>query len=1253
MGISLCENGAVPKVTGMRWVPDAATGGSLEKCCAKYANGFENSYWMCMNLCSLCCKVLQIDFTCEDTTTDKTVNAADDRNYPTAAVTDSGISFTTSAYGVPLPIVFGADKLPGNVFWASPIRKEVVNDNVFYTVLDFAFGLCEGEINGVLRMWLGDKLIFDSSADVDVNGVMQVNADGFIAGRQVDLTDPDGPLKGVTSVDKLTKIGVFTGSETQLPEGIMATREGYDNVPGYRGVAYVLFENFIVSSNTIPALFVEVTSNTDNNFPRLFGNNETPEVFFDKPNGDVVLVDPSYDLAYFSAEDSNGSATPANGVGIAVFDYNLMEEETQTEIEVTESIVVQYDVARILPLTGFIMLHEESGNAGILHVWNPFTQSIMDTLGPGGSISGHNILTGMSALDKGSLAFTSFDPVTGLPIDVFMGVGTVNQSVGFATVSDAGQITFVSTLDGDLPDDTVRSTFLNLTPSFSDETDTFVDGYATRGQHVMMLVAATDETSSFDVVRVTVHSQTVTLNAPVLTVMDTISADDLIGAGIGHNVQLMLVDPIDKTLIIFITTNSATLSPIVVKYSPYTGEIIWKKPADFFPSGVQGADMAYIVGRKYAWVGSSGQGVYTIDFSTGDVTALTDLVSDEDLPVPLGVNQFYNGAENSITYVSNTANERIVKTYLERVVRSTIELGDIVRLLLQRVGLLATDMNISDLTALTLNGYTINKKQTLRACFSELGQAFKYDVVESNGRIKYRTRGQAAEVTVNHKYLGDVEDNGWLKSKDSNDIARIRKINLKYRDIDREYKDNVQNIILPRYGSQSFDNDGAIDVTVPVVLDATAAKKLAEILLYAKLVYDTTYEITLPSRYANVDPGDVIDITLEDASVLTVRARKVTIGADRVVNIEASKEDPDIYSDVVNLFGNVGRYEDSIFPQILPRIDVLTMDIPFLNADQAAETSSSYFVWTVFLNNKATAAFESDINVTVDGTTSHTIRRPDHFPTWGYVLNPPDFKNDRFATDYTSQLRVKIISTSGAAIASATHADLLASNQVNLCYIGRELLQFTTATDEGDGVWLFTGLHRAKFGTDPFVGQHTIGERFVLLGDSDGLLDTGSIRRIDIDADDPKHVIQYNLRSPNPLQPAPIAFFNALNLRAWAVADYSMTYSGDDAVLSWQRRTRYDGEWEDDGTDQVPVNEIDESYVLFLHTDLDTFSPTNPDTYLRRVELTTNSYTYTLAMQTDDGFDNTVDTLIGTVYQQGGVENFRVGAAKSQFLLPQ
>jgi hypothetical protein len=1242
------------EVLNVRWEP--WTGGR-KQCCDIYEDWARTQ---CFMICVLCCKKIVITFGPCDSESDSDAEPTDDaRNYPPVTVNGNGLSFTTSAYGAPLPIVFGSDKLTGNVFWASSVRKILINGGAeYYQTVDFALGLCEGEINGILRMWLGEKLILDRTADVDNEGVAQASSTGFIAGASIDLTDSEGPLRDLNASERQTKIDVYVGSEYQLPDPTMVEAEGYEFAPGYRGTSYILFRNFIVPSTTIPNIFVELTSNTETPYPRRYGLYETPIAAFNEPHSEAsLLVDVSYDILHVASRDDTGTATPPSGEGIATFNFNTLELENETELLVTEGINPNYTISRLMPVSGNIFLHGVDGNAGLEWILNPHSQQILGTLGPGGGVGDHSITEGLSALNNGTLVYSALGAHKFGQVDVIMGIGIFNRSIGFVEVDAEGQMVFVRNLSNVMTNANARSVFLPITTEFSNANPTFHDGTSTSGHWIFIFnYDAGGDTTQFQIGRIKVGDtygnsllETCTYSEP-----DIILVDDLRGAGLTHAVSHILVDPADGCLVVFVVLSNAGTTPMVFKYSPYTGNIVWKTSAPGYEL-CRGADMAYLTNSRYAWI--TGQGaVYRLDMSVGEVEQLESQISTYDLPLPNYFDQFYNGMDESITYLTNTADQRITKIYLEKLTRATVELGDIVEHLLGRVGLLGTDMDVSDVDDLTLRGYTISKRQSLRTCFGELAQAFKFDVVESNGRIKYLTRGRAAAATIPKKWFGDVDEEGWLNAKDENDIARIRKISMTYRDIDREYKDNVQSITLPNTSSRTFDNDSSISVSVPIVLDAATAKSLSEILLYAKLVYDTTYEGVLPERFSFLDPGDVVTIQPDDtgSNDFDIRLRKLTIGADRSVKFEASREDPDIYNDVVNLFGDIGRYVETKFKPIPPRVDPIILEMPYRSDEEAETFSSVYRLYVTYLNLRPSQVVDREVGLRVNGKDNYLIPAATNFPTWGYIIDPPLIRSSIYSTDYESAMRVKIMSTTGAALASATHADLLASDQCNLCWVGGELMQFETVTHEGGSVYLFEGLHRAKFNTATSYGTQVSGTRFVLLSDNLGVLDEGGILPVSLNITDPSLVVQIFMRSSNPLQPKPVVNVRALNLNAWSVADLQAAYNigTGDAEYSWSRRTRYDGEYPDDGDETPPINEIDESYVIFLYTDDTLFDTQNASTYLRRIDTTTTSYTYTDALQTTDGFDRTTTDLFMAIYQQGSATGYRFGTATKVLLEP-
>ena len=133
--------------------------------------------------------------------------------------------------GAPISRVYGTARVSGTLIWATRFEEEVRRERsggkasgpkveTFRYYANIAIGLCEGEIAGVRRVW----------------------ADG----RELDLTD--------------LEMRVYRGDEQQLPDPLIAAKQGSGNAPAYRGLAYVVFERLPLDpfGNRIPLLQFEV-----------------------------------------------------------------------------------------------------------------------------------------------------------------------------------------------------------------------------------------------------------------------------------------------------------------------------------------------------------------------------------------------------------------------------------------------------------------------------------------------------------------------------------------------------------------------------------------------------------------------------------------------------------------------------------------------------------------------------------------------------------------------------------------------------------------------------------------------------------------------------------------------------------------------------------------------------------------------------------------------------------------------------------
>lgn len=143
-----------------------------------------------------------------------------------------GARIASADEGSPIARVYGTMRIGGNLIWATRFEEEITSERQggkaasssvetrnYYA--NFAIGLCEGEINQVKRIW----------------------ADG----KELDVS--------------LFEIRVYKGTSDQMPDPLIEAKQGAGNAPGYRGLAYVVFDRFPIDAygNRIPLLQFEVT----------------------------------------------------------------------------------------------------------------------------------------------------------------------------------------------------------------------------------------------------------------------------------------------------------------------------------------------------------------------------------------------------------------------------------------------------------------------------------------------------------------------------------------------------------------------------------------------------------------------------------------------------------------------------------------------------------------------------------------------------------------------------------------------------------------------------------------------------------------------------------------------------------------------------------------------------------------------------------------------------------------------------------
>lgn len=166
----------------------------------------------------------------------------------------SDLSVQTGTYGAPIPRVYGAVGISGNVIWVEGGKiKETsktesqggkgggggAETTTYSYSVTCAIGICQGPISGIRRIWCANQLIFDAgSTDADA---FAANAFEWPTNNAINFKASMPEMAGGSSALPFT---LYLGTDDQQPDPTIQADLGVSNTPAWRGLAYVVLTNF-------------------------------------------------------------------------------------------------------------------------------------------------------------------------------------------------------------------------------------------------------------------------------------------------------------------------------------------------------------------------------------------------------------------------------------------------------------------------------------------------------------------------------------------------------------------------------------------------------------------------------------------------------------------------------------------------------------------------------------------------------------------------------------------------------------------------------------------------------------------------------------------------------------------------------------------------------------------------------------------------------------------------------------------------
>lgn len=571
-------------------------------------------------------------------------------------------------------------------------------------------------------------------------------------------------------------------------------------------------------------------------------------------------------------------------------------------------------------------------------------------------------------------------------------------------------------------------------------------------------------------------------------------------------------------------------------------------------------------------------GVYTL--VNGAHSINTGLFSTEYITVPMPGIAW--GMNNSIG-LSGSA------LLTPAITPGSAQLGALVQTICVKAGLTAGDVDVTALSD-TVSGYAISRPMTARAAIEVLQQAFFFDPVESDTKLKFVKRGGASVVTIAADDLGATEpgsDPGDLVTLERMDETEApRQVVVQFFNGQGGYAQGSEYArrLVTRSSEQRF-------VELPIVMTPDQARRAADVLLYAAHLERMPLQWSTGIEYDRYEPTDVM--TLDTGTTqYTVRATRKRNEGQRIA-WEGVLDHAGAHSGA----GSGATSQADPTALLVPGPSLLELlDIP-----QLREADDDYGFYAALAGVLSTwrggAIFTSpdgvdysQLGALSSGTAIGSATTALGGWTGGNIFD---------------ELNAVTVRLGAGTLSSATESAVL--NGSNLALLGSELIQFRTATFVSGTTYTLQGLLRGRFGTEQHLATHAIGDRFVLLQTSGGVL------RADRPSSELNTTRQYKPVSfgLTVASAAAQAFTNTGNSKRplAPVALAAHRNGSSDLVVTWIRRTRLGGAWRD--YVDASLGESTESYEIDIRDAGDTAT-------LRTLTSTTPTVTYTAAQQTTD-----------------------------------
>lgn len=401
--------------------------------------------------------------------------------------------------------------------------------------------------------------------------------------------------------------------------------------------------------------------------------------------------------------------------------------------------------------------------------------------------------------------------------------------------------------------------------------------------------------------------------------------------------------------------------------------------------------------------------------------------------------------------------------------RESMTVAEAIDELMSRAGFDASDWDSSAISGSFL-GITAEEPIDSKILLQSLMMAHRVMAREVEGKLVFYPRDASdviavAEADLAAYALGSRPDSRKVSFEDRDDSDLPSRVELAFTNAD----DGLQqgSAVETHHGLQTFSEE-VMRVRTPVTLSEQGAGAMVRQLMLDAYASRQSRATSLPPSSLDISEGDVWTTTVDGEEITSI-ATRVEMGADGIVRIEGTQEQPHIQRiepDEVDKEGDVDQGGGEIPLSLY--LDLFIWDVAPFDDDQAGRPGLHWgFLDFGASQPYTTGALYLSRDLSIYNNTNEAA--PSSLTQFGTVTSS-QLTNEATSVNYLDRGSSITVTTFGG-WAPASISPAAQEEGGNLAMLGQEVLSWRTATDNGDGTYTLTGLLRGLRGTEEFVPQ--------------------------------------------------------------------------------------------------------------------------------------------------------------------------------------